>query len=491
MYKLIARHSFIYGLAQLLNVAIGFILVPLYTRSFTLNEYGIVALLTTIVTILGYVCDFGFTSGLTREFYEQNGTSRKQLIATAFTTQTVIAAAIILFLYSQSRAFGELLFNSDSYQYDNLLKLMLLNAFSVTINSLPLLVLRLQRKSILYNIVLILKSILLFGSNIILILYLHHGLSSFFMSAIIADFIVFIFVFIMDFRKQIVLIYSLLLIKPVLRYGLPFIPVLLASWLQNLSDRFLLQHFSYTQQLGIYAVGYKLGMVISTMYSLFNIAWNPIFLEKYKTIESKRYNELYLMMSLIMLYGSVVLSMFAQEIIALISTADYTNAKYIVPFISLAQTFNGMYCMFLTGLTITKKSISQLYIVCISALINVGFNLVAIPAWGMYGAAIGICISYAIMAILTVNVANRYYYISYEFWKPLLIIALFTALYIMASFTENYVRGSMIIPIKVFFLLISAILIAKSQYLPMELKKRIVDSVYSIGKILKVHVKGE
>jgi O-antigen/teichoic acid export membrane protein len=61
-----------------------------------------------------------------------------------------------------------------------------------------------------------------------------------------------------------------------LKFGLPFLPVILLKWVVDLSDRYLVGIYTTADEVGIYSLGYKFGQVMSFIITAFSFGWVPI-----------------------------------------------------------------------------------------------------------------------------------------------------------------------------------------------------------------------
>jgi len=71
----IARGSVLYASGQVLTKASAFLLIPLYTRFLTPEDYGIVGYLQFMLSILTTILMFGFYGAQTRFFYQYKNDS--------------------------------------------------------------------------------------------------------------------------------------------------------------------------------------------------------------------------------------------------------------------------------------------------------------------------------------------------------------------------------------------------------------------------------
>jgi O-antigen/teichoic acid export membrane protein len=130
------------------------------------------------------------------------------------------------------------------------------------------------------------------------------------------------------------------------------------------------------------------------------------------------------------LVGSVVLvllSLFIDDIVKIkifnrtIIHPDFWIGLDIIPIILLAYLFNGIYINFTAGIFIEGKTKYIPYVTGAGALVNVVFNYLLIPAWGIMGAAYATLASYIVMAAGLYFVSQKFYPIKYENKKIILI----------------------------------------------------------------------
>ncbi len=66
--------------------------------------------------------------------------------------------------------------------------------------------------------------------------------------------------------------------KSALNYSLPLILHSIGSYIISFSDRFIILYYLDVKQVGIYAVAYQIGMIMSFINNSFNQAWDTISL---------------------------------------------------------------------------------------------------------------------------------------------------------------------------------------------------------------------
>jgi O-antigen/teichoic acid export membrane protein len=99
--------------------------------------------------------------------------------------------------------------------------------------------------------------------------------------------------------------------------------------------------------------------------------------------------------------------------------------------------FYGVYNVLIVGVSIRRKTWLAVVYMTISALTNVGLNLILIPLYGSIGAALSTLLAYAVLAMIAYIVNQRIYPVPFElglFSIALLIgIALYTGSTLLAQ----------------------------------------------------------
>src|SRR5918995_1280843 len=97
----ISRQLFAYGTADVLVLAISFLLLPIYTRVLSPREYGALALLLVFEAVLKIVNRWGMDAGFLRFYYEHPPEERRTLagtIAGFFALANGVIAVLLLIL---------------------------------------------------------------------------------------------------------------------------------------------------------------------------------------------------------------------------------------------------------------------------------------------------------------------------------------------------------------------------------------------------------
>ena len=101
---------------------------------------------------------------------------------------------------------------------------------------------------------------------------------------------------------------------------------------------------------------------------------------------------------------------------------EYWVAYKIIPILSFSFLFGLLKDVSLTGLQIQKRTKIIGLLMTIIALLNLGLNILLIPKFHIYGAAVATLISQIIFFVVIYIIAQKIYFIPYELKKVFLMI---------------------------------------------------------------------
>jgi len=214
--------------------------------------------------------------------------------------------------------------------------------------------------------------------------------------------------------------------KKITRYSIPLVPASLSMFILNFSDRFFLTKMSSLEQVGIYAVAYKFGILLSQVLGQpFGLIWQSKQFYLYNAKNgSELYNQMLTWLNFIMVFSWVILALFVDEVIKILTPERYWIGASLVPIISLSYVFSVLTLLFNSALYAESATTIIGRIAIISAVFNLILNYFLIKYFGMYGAAIATLITFAFIMILSIFASMKYKTIKWEFGKNILIMAI-------------------------------------------------------------------
>ena len=197
--------------------------------------------------------------------------------------------------------------------------------------------------------------------------------------------------------------------KYFLKYGSMLWLGLIAGWIINQSDRFILLRYLTIEDVGIYSAGAGISgfliMINTTMVKVLA----PII---YKALKEKRNKDFilkfFVFYAVLIFIIALVICAFTLLFLPYFFGEKYLIAKWIICILTMAQAFFGMYQI--VGLVIDYLKLNNLksIIVSICAISCLITGITLIPFFGINAPAIGNLISFILLAFLTYYFANKH-----------------------------------------------------------------------------------
>lgn len=462
-FKRLSSQTLIYGLGDAVIKAISFFLIPLYTRLLTKEQVGDIALLNYVELIMMLVLSLGLNSAVLKVFHDyKTDKERRKVFSTAVLFSGGVACSILLIFFINIDIISKLIFKSD---YESLyLRYVLGSVFFNIFRLLALAYYRAFEKPLFYSILNFIHFLTLVGLNILHVLFLRQGIVGIVKSSLYTSIFLFIIVTMIIFRKTGFSFSREILVK-LLQFGFPMVPGIVANWMLTISDRYLLNWFSTTAEVGLYDVAYKFGMIINMILVMpFRTAWLPFVFSIQKKQEAKQiYSGALTYFLLIATFVFLLISLFAREIIIIVSTSEYLAGVKAIPIIALAYVFFGLYYIVDIGILLKVRTIYYAIITSIGALVNIGLNIIFIPKYGMMAAAVNTLIAYVLLFILMYWKSGKIYPIIYEKIRILTIISIGAIIYLVGV-TISVRSWVLLITIKIFLLILYPVLLYISNF---------------------------
>ena len=190
----------------------------------------------------------------------------------------------------------------------------------------------------------------------------------------------------------------------------------------ELSDRYFIEYFLDTSQVGIYSAGYKLGMFMLLVVMGFNMAWQPFFLQKFSSVSERNQSinniSSYFYLLMIFIWMNLIfwipLFMNLEFFGHTLFNSSYFESLRIVPIVSLSYFFHGLYHLQLPALYNYNETKWVMYIRGLGALINIIGNIILIPLFHLQGAGVSTLLSFISMSVFIYFINKKFDTIKYN-----------------------------------------------------------------------------
>ncbi len=435
--KRLLRHSAVYGSASVLQKGIGFFMIPVYTHYLSPADYGILELLDLTINVITMLIGMRLGAALIRYYHRyESEQDRQEVFSTAlmFIVPMVFMVVVLLEIFAKPIA-GLILGDQDYYLY---FQIMFVAMGLQTIAAVPESLLKAQVKSVHYSVITILTLVSYLTLNILFLVVFGWGLIGLLFSILITKIFNNLMLFIVV-RADLVLRFSWQKLKGMILFSAPLIPASMAMFAIHFSDRFFVSHYCTLDDLGIYSLGYKFGMMIGFLVSApFFKIWNTQRFEIAKRNNpGPTLSRFFSFYTLLVVFIGLGISVFSDEVVQIMAPAEYAGASSVIALIVLSYIFSGMATFFTLGTMLMYKNIYTAYIQVSTAGLNIVLNLLLIPQFGIMGAALSTVLTFLVLWIVTMLNSQRLYYLPLEIRRLASLVLVALLVYSAAFFVEQ------------------------------------------------------
>lgn len=381
----------IYGFASVIGKVAAVFLMPIYTSVLTQEEYGAMALITSVKGIIDLFSNLNIHSGVARD-YKEEGIDRTRLVSTGLYSILGLSISVFAILVSTQSFWQETVFELDS-RFSVAFFIMLLSIPTGSTLSYFAILTRFKRKPILYSIGTLVQLLIQIIVSVIGVVYLRYGIASIFAGILCGEmFGILYFTYIN--RSNIGFTFEKSYLKRVLLFSIPTLPAILAGWIDSSIGQIIIGKYISKADLGVYSVALQLASVFSFISIALQNVWGPYLYENYK--KEGFINEvknLYMAIVLVLTIIAVSVSLFSKEIILLLSNSSYLNASQYFTLLCIPMCIYLLFPMATSGISISRdtKYIGISYV--IGSIMNIIFMILLMPQMGIISVPVSLGIS--------------------------------------------------------------------------------------------------
>ena len=403
-FKKLLSNTVILGAGTFISKVLVFLLMPLYTAYLSTEDFGVADILMQTANLIIPIAVIGISDGLFRFTIDAEPQRRKQIftvsIITLFAGMLPLALLIQLFgLFSVYQGYVWLVF------------------FYICSANLHLIVANYVRgcdRTKTFAVQGIINTVLVIVFNILFLVVLDMGVTGYLLSVVLADFLVSVglIIFCRLYRDIKLKGITKELIKDMLKFSIPYIPLTLMWTITSASDRFVILAMLGDNAIttnGLYAAAYKLPTLITIAGGIFIKAWHISSVSENDTEERSRFfGTVYRNYLCLMFAGGACLIALSKVFTKLLLNSSYYDSWKYVPILAIAMIFSAFSEFLGSVYFVNKKSTRSLITAAVGAIANIILNFALIPFWGAMGAATATAICYALVFVIRIVDTQKY-----------------------------------------------------------------------------------
>ncbi len=445
----LTKHTAIYAFAEQLGRLASFLLLPLTTGYLSEGDFATRELLAVTLAVLAQVCGINISAAMSRLYFDSADPGRRRaVLSTAIVTVSgsALVAALLLGLLAPWWAHW---LPSDAADLPRLAQIALGIFVFQTLRELQNKVLQTQERSSVFGALSVSKLVFEILAQVVALVHFKAGLPGLLWAVLISE-ALFALLSTAINAPAVGFAFSSAVLASLFTYAAPLIPNGVLQFCLHSLDRYLVGAICGPEQLGLYALAYKLGYVPNYLVlGPFLLIWYPFV---FSITDSGRQRELVARLTplflLLMTAAAMGVALFAEELVRVAATrSGFHRAWPAIPWIALGYWLWGLFQLLQTGFYAVKRTARLPALTAAAALVNAFTNLVLLPLLGFEGAAMATVITFAALCVATHALSRELYPLDIP-WRRVFAPALLAALAVVAALAPGWPAGAPALTLK-------------------------------------------
>ena len=423
------KNSIIYAIGNFGSKILTYVMVLIYSFYIDAEDLGYYDLIITTVSMVQPIVVLGINESLYRFLIDKEHRDRRNIIGTSYNFAFI---SIVIF---------SLLYVPVVYYFGNRYKvLILLYGVSVASYTMGVETVRGFEKTKLYASTGIINSLITLFLEFFGLVILRGNIEVLLISKTVANVVCSLMSYISTG-----VIHSLNInnvsrktLKELLMYSIPLVPNIICWWIMNSSDRYIIRYYLGMSSNGIYAISNKFPTILTTLTSIFFLAWQESAIQDYSSenkddFYSKIYNRYFTMLFSVCVF-LVPITKMATLLFVGQSYKDswkYASLLFIGAAFSAISGFQGV------GYQISKETGKTLYTTIIAALVNIIVNIMLIRSIGLYAACVSTVVAFFILFVIRIFHTRKYYTVNYDTREHILNVSACVITIVLTFIVDN------------------------------------------------------
>jgi len=425
----------IYGLSSILGRFLNYLLVPLYTYTFSAGEYGVVSEFYAYAGFFAVLLVFGLETGYFR-FRQKPEYAGDEVYASALSFLTLFNLLFVGAVFYWQQPLADVLRYPQHPEY--LLWFACILALDA-MTALPFARLRAENKAWRFAGIRLAEIFVTIALNLFFLLVCPKLLAQWPDTALAAVYdpklgVGYIFIanlmasickwlLLLPQFRGVLLQLKPAILRPMARYSLPMVIIGFAGMVNEMLDRAILKVMlpydlpTNLKMLGIYGACYKLSILMSLFVQAFRYAGEPFFFSYAGRADAKRAYALVMQYFVIAGVFIFLMVMLFIDFFKYFIGEEFRAGLNVVPILLLANLCLGVYVNLSVWYKLSDRTGLGAWVSLAGAAITVVLNILWIPQWGYLGSAWATLACYFFMVCVSWLLGQCYYPVAYPLAK--------------------------------------------------------------------------
>lgn len=427
------KHAAIYGASDILSKAVGFIMLPIYTRYLTPADYGVIELLVLSIYLISALLGMNMVQGVFRYFVlSESEKERKLIISNSFLLTTGMSLLGFFLLYTNAETVAIVMLGDAK----NVELLMVFSILIVTesLGQQGLNFIRVQQKVYQFFTLSVCKLFLQLSLNIYFVVYLERAVAGVVYSSVISTAIIALISLIIILKYS-GLSFESSIFKKLLVFSYPLWVAGALGYYVGMIDKYFIRDFLGLADVGLYALAAKFAMLVTFLvWEPFSKMWDSHRYEVYQTQDAALvFRKVFVGVILALFTVGLGVSIFSKSVIMIMADESFWSASNIIPLLVIAAILQSVTRFNHFGLMLREKTTIFTWVVFLRAILITILIVILIPRFGLAGAAMAMVLATLATMILIARESSKHYDMNLP-WRYMFILTLFWSACVLLSY---------------------------------------------------------
>jgi O-antigen/teichoic acid export membrane protein len=231
-------------------------------------------------------------------------------------------------------------------------------------------------------------------------------------------------------------------LREMLPFAVPLGVICVAGAFAPTLERMLTDRLLGITELGLYAAGTKVAMLVGLVVGAFQTAWGPFSLSIYRQPDAAHtYNQVLRLFALGICVFVLGLSLLGGLIILILASDRYSGASVVVFPLAMGLAVEATSWITELGTGLSKRSHLNLYPFLVSLTVSLGGIWLLAPMLGLFGVGFGALLGHLSKAIMASWLAQRAYPLPWSYTPVVVLMTATTALGLLATLVGQRFGG--------------------------------------------------
>lgn len=400
VFKGALQGTVVYAIPTVVQRLAGILVLGIVTHVLTTDDFGMLALLDQVTAVLTILLGGNFSAAL-GYFYLQKDSDggRGEAAGTCVTGALLLGGIAALLCWPATGVLARSVFRAPAaVRYLPIVYLcMPVNFAQEALFGW----LRIEDRQMVFAKAAMLRTFLMVGGIAILVGIFKMRVMAYLSTSLVAFIITTVILGIYLFRVLRPRFSSSLFAR-MFRFSLPLGISMIAMFVINFGDQFVLRQYRSLSEVGIYSLGYRIGMLVGVAYASFHSYWSAQVYRIMEMDDSEAICARLLTYAAVLVSGcTVLLTVCSKPGLHLLVNPAFRAAAPLIPVIAAANGIRSvgefLRCRFLAA----GRSGYEAWCDWAGMLICCALYFLLIPRWGMWGGAIATIATFTAMLVIS------------------------------------------------------------------------------------------